>query len=210
MKRLITKEEIIKHLKSVDRRATNFTDEEIDTIIVDSFAEFSTVSKTISNRYIVDLSSYYSSGETKITVQIPEDVIYIYDLYLARNVENCIVSNHDELHIRNDHLIWRDTQKSDTFHINLNDFVYGDIYSLAYAEYYYIPTSADFNEIYLGNDSYIAFKDAISAVVFDYLHDTESATLKRNNMKVKASTIANIYPEDYEEPKKESIFPWGV
>jgi hypothetical protein len=29
-------------------------------------------------------------------------------------------------------------------------------------------------------------------------------------MKVKASTIANIYPEDYEEPKKESIFPWGV
>jgi uncharacterized protein YkvS len=210
MKREITKQNLIDFMDTLDTRFSKLEDNKVDLIIVDAFAEFSTVSKTISNRYIVDLNYYYENGEVKISLQIPEDVIYIYDLYLSKETEDLVLSEHGEYNFRDNSLIWRDPQKRDMFHINLVDQKFGQRYNLAYAEYVYIPTSANFENIYMHNDAYIAFKDALATTLYEYLHDDEKAALKRASMTQKAASIDNIYPEDYETPGKASIFPYGV
>ena len=210
MKREILKTELIDYIKSLDTRAESFTNKEIDDILINSFGEFSTVSKSITNRFIVNLDPYYESGEIKFTIQLKEDVIYIYDLYLVKETDDLLLSKNGEYQYRDDNMIWRDPQKRDTFHVNLIDQKFGLRYDLAYCEYVYIPTNTDFDSIYMHNDAFIAFRDALAATVYDYLRDDEFASKKRSEMVRKASSIADIYPEDYEHPPKESMFPLGV
>jgi hypothetical protein len=210
MKRIITKDDLINYMKVLDTRVRKLDADVIDQIIIDSFAEFSTVSNSISNRYIVDLKPYYDAGETKFNIQIPEDVVFIYDLYLAKSTDDLLLSEHGEYHVRDESVIWADAQKRDVFHVNLEDQKYGQSYDLAYAEYIYIPHDANFTEIYMHTDAYNAYRDALSASAYDYLHDDEKALMKRSEMKRKAMSIANAYPEDYAEPKRARMFPYGV
>jgi len=82
-------------------------------------------------------------------------------------------------------------------------------YHAAVVKYFYVPT-ADFDELYISSDVYIALESAISSALYATLHDVEKSSQMRAQFTRQAAGILNPYPDDYLEPGKPSMFPPGV
>jgi len=62
----------------------------------------------------------------------------------------------------------------------------------------------------MSNDVYLALEAAIAAASYDMLHDVEKAGQQRSAFTRKGGAILEIYPQDYLDPGKPSMFPPGV
>ncbi len=209
MKRLVTKASLISFMNTLDTRAKRLDPDQVDYVINNGFAELCTVANPFVADVTKDLTSYYELGETSFTINLPADVNEVYDLYLVYQDQEETLFTHGEMKIRDENRIWRDPKDLDIVHVDLTVAHQGAPYNLAVVKYFYVPT-ADFDELYISNDVYIALESAVSSALFSALHDVEKSGQMRAQFTRQVSGILNPYPEDYLDPGKPSMFPAGT
>ena len=209
MKRKITKDQMIEYISDLDTRCKTWDEKKFDRAITNGFAELCTVIQPFVSHINIDLQEYYDLGETKFDINLSGDATSIYDLYLAKASDDFNVWKHDEEKVRDEDVIWKDPVNSDVVHVDMTNDVQGRMFSTATVKYFYIPTS-DFDEMYISNDVYLALESAIGASTYDVLHDVEKASQQRSAFTRKGGSILEIYPDDYSDPGKQSMFPPGT
>jgi len=209
MKRKITKNQMIDYITDLDTRCKTWDEAKFDRAMNNGFAELCTVVQPFVSQVNVDLQEYYDLGEVRFDINLSGDVVSIYDLYLSRPADSFNVWKHDEEKVRDEDVIWKDPVNSDVVHVDMTKDVARRMFESAVVKYFYIPTS-DFDELYMSNDVYISLEAAIAAAVYDMLHDIEKASQQRAAFTRKGGAILEIYPDDYNDPGKPSMFPPGT
>ena len=203
MKKAYTPELVIAAVKTLDIRAQKLTATQIDLIIDDGYTELVTVIQAFSNEEIVDLAPYYDSSETKIELDIHEDVNEIYDLYLT--IENKDKNEYDYgiKKIRDHKVIYKDNRYNGRVHIDFETLT--EVTDNAVIKYYYTPTSTT-DTVYMDAQTWLAFKSALGVALYDTLHDVERNGQKRAEMNRRAKAILPTLPEDANDPSYGHIF----
>jgi len=209
MKRKITKDQMIDYMTDLDTRCKTWDEAKFNRAMNNGFAELCTVIQPFVSQINVDLQDYYELGETKFDINLAGDATSVYDLYLAKAADTFNVWKHDEEKCRDEDVIWKDAVNNGVVHVDVTKDVLHRIFEEAVVKYFYIPT-ADFVELYISNDVYIALEAAIAAAVYDMLHDIEKASQQRAAFTRKGQAIVEPYPQDYSDPGKPSMFPPGV
>jgi len=209
MKRKITKDELIEYITELDTRCAKWSEKKFDRAINNGFAELSTVAQLFASQVNIDLQEYYELGETRFDIDLSGDVTTIYDLYLSRAANTDDIWRHDEEKCREENVIWKDPVNSDVVHVDLTKDIANRTFENAVVKYYYIP-NADFDEMYISNDVYLALEAAISAATYDVLHDVEKASQQRSAFTRTGKAVVEPYSQDYSDPGKPSMFPPGT
>jgi len=209
MKRQIRKEEVILKIKLLDTRLKNISAETMDTIIDNGFAEILALIQPFTNEIIEPLDSHYELGENRFQINIDDDVSDIYDLYLTKEDADKAMFPNGVIKFRDKSLIWRDDQRNDIVHIDLTYNKLMTKYDNAVVKYFYEPNS-QFTELSVESALYVALDTAFSIAAYDMLNDVERAEFKRGQLANRVKNIANKYPNDFDELKRDRIFPYGV
>ena len=207
MKRKITKLEMIAMIKELDTRCAKWDSAKFDRAIDGGIGELTTVLKPFTSELVVDLADYYEMGETKFSIEIPNDATSVYDLYLVREGKDNLLYKHGEQKFRNENLIYKDPHNIDVVHVDLDLKL---AFDNAVVKYFYVPKAKNFEELYISADVYMAFEAAIMSYTYMMLHDVEKSGQNRTAMTRLAMAVPEIYPEDFGEPFKPSMFPAGV
>lgn len=203
-----TKEQIVAFIKDLDTRAKSLSDEKIDYVIDRGYAELATVSKRLfSNEEVVPLSEFYNSGETRITLDIEEDVTEVYDFYVTVEGDNTDKSICQEVVqgigiYRNSDLAYRDNRYIGRVHLDLS--VETTVFDNAVTKYYYTPKATD-SDVYMDSQVYIAFQDAIWASLNYFMKDVEGEAQKRASM-IRTGKSTSNEPEDLPDFNRSVFF----
>jgi len=203
-----TKEQITTFLKDLDIRAKEFSKEKLDSIINRGYAELTTVSKTMfSGEEVVPLDEYYTVNETKLSLDIEDDVTEVYDLYVTIEKDNTDKSICQDVIqgvgiYRNNDLAYRDNRYVGRFHLDLSakDVVFDNVV----VKYYYTPKATD-EDVYMDSQVYLAFQDAIWAALNYFVKDVEGEAQKRASMS-RTSKSTTQEPEDTEFASRAIFF----
>ncbi len=209
MKRKITKDQMIEYISDLDTRCKTWDTAKFDRAMNNGFAELCTVVQPFVSQVNIDLQEYYDLGESRFDINLSGDATSIYDLYLSKAANTFDVWKHDEEKTREENVIWKDPVNSDVVHVDLTKDIQNRTFENAVVKYFYVPTS-DFDELYMSNDVYLALEAAMAAAAYDMLHDIEKASQQRAAFTRKGGTILEVYPGDYTDPGKPSMFPPGV
>ena len=209
MKRKITKDQMIEYITDLDTRCKVWDEAKFDRAMNNGFAELCTVVQPFVSQVNVDLQEYYDLGESRFDINLTGDTLSVYDLYLSRAADTFNVWKHDEEKCRDEDVIWKDSVNSDVVHVDMTKDVMGRTFEEAVVKYFYVPT-ADFDELYMSNDVYLALEAAMAAAAYDMLHDVEKAGQQRAAFTRKGGSILEPYPQDYLDPGKPSMFPPGT
>ncbi len=212
MKKGYTREEIVNTLMAIDVRTKKLDDVEMDNIINLAYAELSTVARLFTDEVVISASTYYSASELIFSIDIEEDVVYIYDLYLTVEDSDPFLFDHGIKKITNINNIYRDNREVGKFHVNLDRVIdeYGEtvIADNIIAKYFYTPSATD-DTVYMDKPTFLAFRNSLDASVSDVFKDVE-----RNNQKLAAMkrTGLSAVPNDPEDlyTVRKSKFPSGV
>jgi len=206
MKRRITKPYLLEFIEELDTRAAKLSSSQKDRIIDTGFAEICTIFQPFSAEIIEPLQDRYELGELAFTISTPSSSTDVYDVFLLREDQDEQFFVRGDEQTRDENRIWKDSRDINIVHVNLENDV---AYDSAVVKYFYIPSS-NFDEIYISADVYAALEHAIAAAAYDTLHDVERSSQKRAAMNRMAASVVNVYPEDYGQPGKPSMFPDGV
>ncbi len=210
MKRKITKEDIVAMITELDTRCAKWDSGKMDRAINNGFGELCTVTSPFVNQVNEQLKDYYDLGETRFDINLSSDATNIYDMYLMRPSDTTEIWDHDEAKLRDENVIWNDNVNLGIVHVDLTKAAnYGVSFETAVVKYFYIPT-ADFDELYISQEIYLALESAIGSSVYDVLHDVEKSGQKRTQFQRQAAAILEPYPVDYSDPGKPSMFPPGT
>ena len=211
MDRLVTKDNLIDYIKMFDTRCKTWNEEQFDRAIVDGFAEMSTMVSMIVNVHYESLESYYQNAEYQFDINLLGSVTSIYDMYLAKkNFAEETMLEHKILKIRDKNRIWRDSVQDDVIHIDLQDETFGLGYDYVEIKYSYIPVDANFDELLMPSQQYVVLEACIAAAIYNILHDDAFAATQLNRARRLVTGIPDVYPNDFDDDKKPSIFPPGV
>lgn len=209
MKRKVTKTDLIGYIKNLDKRALAMSDNDIDEVILQGFAELSTVSQVFTNEEVVDLTPYITAGEDKVVIDVEDDVTEIYDLYITTEDNGTLKQG---VYIQKDSdsnpkFIYEDDRYKGRVHVDVANLPINT--NNAVIKYFFIPDS-DFVDAYLDGQVHLALKNALGACLYDILHDAERAAQKRAAMVRTTNSIVNSgAPKDWQSDKP-SMFPSGV
>lgn len=211
MKRRIKKTDLVLFLQELDTRIEDKTPEWVDRAITNGFAELGTITQQFSTETAVNLEPYYETGETRFTINLKQDSTAIYDMYLLAQDVDELRYMHGEYKERNKNLIYQDPQNNNAVNVDLLAEIVGPFsaYDSAVVKYHYTP-NAEFDDIYISGDVYLALENALAASAYDMLHDVEKASQKRSAMARTGTAIVDTYPTDFFEPGRPSMFPSGV
>ena len=209
MKRLVTKDQLISYMKELDTRCKKWTDDQFDRAINNGFAELCTVIQPFVSQVNVDLEDYYELGESTFDINLIGDSTSIYDLYLMKETTSEHIWKQDEEKTRDPYMIWKDAVNSDVVHVDLSKDLQRRTFERAVVKYFYVPT-AEFTELYISSDVYVALEAAISSAAYSILHDVEKSGQMRTQFTRLGSAVIEPYPQDYLDPGKSSMFPPGV
>ena len=212
MKRRIKKEDLVVFLRELDTRIEDKSEAWIDRAINSGFAELGTVTNQFTMETSIDLLPYYENGETKLTINLSQDVNYVFDMYLMVDSQNPDLYKHGERKIRDENLIYSDAQDISSINVDLkgSNNYYIDTFTAAVVKYFYTP-NADFDDIYIGGDVYLALENALAAAAYQMLHDVEKNGQMRAAMTRTGLAILTQDPEDYQDlVRYPAIFPSGV
>jgi len=207
MKKAYTPKMIIDIIKLLDTRALKFSEDKLNTVIDDAYAELCTIIQAFSDEEVVDLTPFYTEGEELVTLDINEDVVDIYDLYVTFEDKDKEVYKHGIEKIRDDRVIYKDNRYNGRVHIDLEVRAVKQ-YDNAVLKYYYIPTHTT-ETVYMDAQTWIAFKSSLGVVVYAMLHDVTKSGQKRAEMTRRARAIVPDLPEDGNDPSYGHIF-YGV
>jgi hypothetical protein len=218
MKREYSKDYFITKLKTLDTRIAKLPNEQIDYIIDDGFAEICTVGMFFNNEEVISMKPYYDAGETKIELQVVEDVTSMYDYYLTvENQDSSIYrhgikrlqeSNYSALDNSDTNSMYTDSRYQGKVHIDLSEVPNNEIVDNAVLKYFYTPNSES-TSYYMDQQTRLATESAMATAAYSYLHDVEKASQKRAAMTRQALAIIPINPLDL-HTKRTSMFPEGV
>jgi len=197
MLRKITRPEIEQLIKSLDTRAKTFSEEDFNFVIDMGYAELGTFNHLFYNEEVIDLRPQYEAGELRFSLDIEEDVSFIYDLYLSKNdPEFDTLDGQDKE--RSKKAIYKDSRYPGRVHVNLNEA--DDTYEVAVLKYSFTPQSTT-EEIYIDQPTYLAMRDAFGCALYNKLNDVERESQKRASLARTANSVIPKYPEDYIIPK---------
>lgn len=209
MKKAYTNETITTTVKALDVRAQKFSTDQINNVIDDAYSELCTIVQAFSDEEVVELDSFYEAGELQITLDIEEDVVEIYDLYLTKENLDKTVYDYGIEQTRSEKLIYRDNRYNGRVHVDLDANAQSTLpnsnYDNAIIKYYYIPTSTT-EVVYMDAQTWIAFKSALGVALYDEVHDVERNGQKRAEMARRAKAIIPSMPEDAKQPALGHIF----
>lgn len=207
----------VDRLRRLEPRAAKLTDNDFDNIINDGFAEMSTLGMFYSDEEVVSMLPYYEGGETKLTLDIEEDVTFIYDYYLTseneafddhlHGIRRMQHTNFKRIDNADENSMYLDNRYNGRIHINLEQTPDGTIVDNAVIKYFYTPTS-NTDVFYMDQQTRLATESAMASALFEYFLDTEKAGRKRAAMTRQALAIVPINPEDLLDRPK-SMFPQG-
>jgi len=214
MLKKVTRAEVLKMIQTLDKRTESLTDDDFNYIIDMGYAELNTIAHPFENEEVVPLKPYYDNGELKFTVDVVEDVSYVYDLYLT-------IEGHQDIHqykhgvqkLRNENVVYKDGRRVGRVHVDLTN-----LKTLAEADnkpadnlvikYSYTPTHTT-EDIYVDQPTLLAMRDAFGCALYNRLNDTDRESQKRAALGRTASAIVPRYPNDFRVPMDEPIAEEG-
>ena len=205
MLRKITRAEVIKMISTLDKRTESFTDEDYNYVMDMGYAELATIVQAFNNEEVVSMEPYYTNGEMKLTLDIEEDVSYIYETYLTiENQTDLTLHPHGIKKITDENAIYKDGRAVGRIHIDLNKLnldKYGDTVSGTKADnavikYAFVPTHTT-EDIYIDQPTYLAMRDAFGASLYNRLNDVERETQKRASLRRTAGAVLPVLPNDF-------------
>lgn len=189
-------------------RAKDLTDTEIDDIINDGFSELATIGKFFSDEEIIDLAPYYETNQMKDSIDILEDVVGVYDLYLTVEDQDFDLYEHGIRKIRDSNIIYQDNRQVGRIHMDLNNMAMNVVADNLIIKYFYTP-QATTQDIYMDHQTSLALDKAFGVALYSYLNDVERSGQKRAAMARIGLSIVSHIPEDLIDVR-ESMFPMGV
>jgi len=208
VKREIKKSQLIHLLNNLDKRSLELSNESIDEIINNAFAELSTVARLFTDEDVLSTRDYYDNGELIFTLDIHSDVVYVYDLYLTVENQDHNIFDHGINKITDLNCIYRDNRESGRIHVDLTKVPENQIIDNIVIKYFYTPSATD-NSIYMDQPTYVATRNALGVALYDWMNDVDRSMQKLAAMKRTGLAAVPNDPEDLLEPKP-SMFPRGV
>ncbi len=217
MLRKITKNEIITMIKSLDKRTDKFSDDDYDYVMDMGYAELATVTQAFYNEEVVSMTTYYDTGESKVTLDVEEDVLYIYETYLTiENQTDILRFPHGIAKITDENAIYKDGRYVGRVHVDLdkvNTDRFGETLISGNADnavikYAFTPTSTS-EDIFIDQGTYLAMRDAFGAALYNKLNDTEKESQKRASMHRTALAITPRYPNDFRITEDSNVASEG-
>lgn len=205
MLRKVTKAEIVDIIASLDKRTDSFVDADYNYVMDMGYAELATVTQAFYNEEVVSMAPYYDAGESKITLDVQEDVLYVYETYLTiENQTNVFRFPHGIAKITDENAIYKDGRAVGRIHVDLDkvnidrfgESVSNNRADNAVIKYAYTPTSTS-EDIYIDQGTLLALRDAFGAALFNKLNDVEKESQKRASLNRTAAAITPRYPNDF-------------
>jgi hypothetical protein len=197
MKLIYTKQQILDRVKMLDKRVREMTDEQLDLLLDRGYSLLtSQYGSSFSDEEVIDLTPYYEAGELQLTLDIEEDVIDIYDLYLTVEGLDKLAYPQGIRKVRDDRCVYRDNRYNGRVHIDL-DVRRGEDYTNAVIKYYYTPNSST-EAIYVDSVTLTALEYAFATAIYSYLKDADSKVAAWNDMIAIGDSIPRP-PEDAPE-----------
>ena len=200
MIREITKQEIIEIIKTLDTRTKTLTVEDFDYVLNMGYAELGTFEHVFYNEEVVDLRPQYDAGELKFAFDIVEDVVFIYDLYLAKYKTDAGL--HDMDKDRSKRVVYKDPRYVGRVHVDLTDE--RENWENVVVKYSFTP-QATTEKVYIDQPTLLAMRDAFGCALYNRLGDVQKETQKRASLNRTAKAIVNKIPTDLiipNEPKE--------
>ncbi len=205
MLRKITRSEIITLIKNFDKRTETFTDEDYNYVMDMGYAELATIVHAFTNEEVVSLKPFYEAGENKFTIDVEEDVAYVYDLYLTiENLTNLDLYKHGIKKLTDENIVYKDSRMVGRVHVDLTnmdketypEIVEGTPANNLVIKYAYTPTSTT-EDIYIDQPTYLAMRDAFGAALYNRLNDVERESQKRASLQRTGLAIVPQLPNDF-------------
>ena len=201
MLRQITRAEVVKMISTLENtRTAKFTEDDYNYVIDMGYAELATVNHVFYNEEVVSMDEYYASGELKISLEVEDDVAFVYDLYLTREDKSSDIFSHGIEKVRNTNAIYKDNRQTGMFHIDLSKVKDGKVDN-AIIKYAFTP-EATTEIIYIDQQTYLAMRDAFGCALYNRLNDVEREAQKRASLQRTAKAILPTYPNDYIIPEE--------
>ncbi len=203
MKNKYTQADMIARFKMLDVRAKKLTDDQIMVLMDRAYGNLSAMfGYAFSDEEVVNMDQYYANGELKLSLDVEEDVIDIYDLYLTE--ENQSAYLHGIKETRDENQVYRDNRYSGRLHIDLTHSVTipssgiddGEgRYDNCVVKYFYTPVTT-VDDIYMDSITYTALEQAWQVVLSDYVKDEKGKAEALTDMMRLGSKIT-MPPEDF-------------
>jgi hypothetical protein len=191
-----TRAEILKMIGTLDVRTKTFKDEDFDYVMDMGYAELATITYAFYDEEVVNLKEYYELQETKITLDITEDVSFIYDTYVTIENQNINDYLHGIRKIRDENIIYKDSRAVGRIHIDLDNHKEPQLLENAVIKYAYTPTHTT-ETVYLDQPTMLALRDAFGCALFNRLNEVERESQKRASLQRTAMAIIPRYPNDF-------------
>ena len=195
MKSLYTKETMVADIKVMDKRTQTMSAEQIDVIIDEGYSNIGMFAQLFSNEEIVSMADYYDASnpdsanavsEMKLTMDVEEDCLYIYDLY------GTVESVSPLRKVYNADAIYQDGRYTGRFHVDLN---LCETIDNVVVKYTYTPQAID-ADIYVDKPTYAVMKQAFRVAIDAYVKDDKREAKDMAKLEGMCLSILPNYPFD--------------
>ncbi len=181
-----TRADINAAIKLLDKRCITLTDEQLDAIINEGYAELTQFAQPFANEEVVSMAPYYDLGEAKITLDIEEDCLYVYDLYAT------IETNTPLTKVRNSDGIVQDSRYVGRVHVDLDLIPTVDNVVIKYT---YVP-DATADDIFVDKPTYNCMMQAFRVAIDVNFKDEKREVSNRVNLEQKCLMLLPNYMFD--------------
>ncbi len=202
MKKAYSYDDIKKMIIGLDVRAQKLTDDQINMIMDTGYAELATVVQTFADEEVIPCDQFYDIGEPVQTIDIQEDVVELYGLYLT--IENLSfeefphgIQKFESVDYPN--AVYQDNRYNGRVHIDLTQMPEGKSADNLVIKYFYTPQHTT-ETVYMDQQTALATRYAMSAALYLELHDVERESQKRAAMQRTGRAITETHPRDLYEP----------
>ena len=189
MKALYTHDRLISDIKDMDKRAESLTDAQIDMVINDGYSEIAQYCHPFTNEEVVSMKEYYDISEEKLSLDLGDDVAYIYDLYGTNESTEPLSKIYDS------NAIYQDGRYVGRVHVNLDYYPNYGIDNIVIKFAYNPEATAD--DIMVDKSTYSLMVAAFRVALDIRFKDDEREILNRKRLEQKCINILPHYPQDY-------------
>ena len=181
-----TKEQIVADIKAMDKRAATLTDAEIDMVMNEGYAELMQYAQPFADEAVVPMSTYYDAGEKLFTIDIEDDVVYIYDVYGTIETVKPLVKVYDA------DGIYQDGRMTGRVHVDLDMVPTLDNVVIKYT----FTPSVTMEDIFMDKPTYNCTIAAFRVALDVRFKDFEREAANRQRLQEKCLTLLPNYPFD--------------
>ena len=186
MKKTYDKATIVADIKAMDMRAQKLSDAEVDMIMDEGYSELCGLVQPFTDEEVVEMGPYYTADELKLTLDVEEDVLYIYDLYAT---DESVTPLHK---IYNKDGVYQDSRYTGRVHVDLN--LLGTVDNVV-VKYAYTPEASDAN-IYVDKPTYNCMLAAFRVALDVRFKDDKREATGRARLHSKCLNLLPNYPQD--------------